>query len=129
MRNNAGNNDNNNNGNRQIQTSYWVWFIAYMAIGLAISFIVPFPLSFVMALLLFFLLNTIRMHIALKKQGMPGGIKDIYKSMSSSLGGRMSNSDSTGMGYSQIKYYCMNCGYEHRENACPKCGSKAVRTG
>jgi hypothetical protein len=21
----------------------------------------------------------------------------------------------------------MNCGHEHKENACPKCGSKAVR--
>ena len=32
-----------------------------------------------------------------------------------------------GMGYSPIKCYCMNCGYEHKENTCPKCGSKAVR--
>jgi hypothetical protein len=36
---------------------------------------------------------------------------------------------SNGIGYSQIKFYCMNYGYEHREYACPKCGSKAVRTG
>jgi rubrerythrin len=28
---------------------------------------------------------------------------------------------------SSIRFYCMNCGYEHRKNACPKCGSKAVR--
>ena len=34
-----------------------------------------------------------------------------------------------GLGYSPIKFYCMNCGYEHRENACPKCSSKAVRAG
>jgi Zn finger protein HypA/HybF involved in hydrogenase expression len=56
---------------------------------------------------------------------MPGGLKDLYKSMSSSLGGSWSNSSV--MGYSPIKIYCMNCEYEHRENACPKCGSKAVR--
>jgi len=31
------------------------------------------------------LLNASRMHIALKKQGIPGGIKDLSKSMSSSL--------------------------------------------
>jgi hypothetical protein len=123
----------NNNRNRQIQTNYWVWFIAYMGIGLAISFVVPFPLSFVIALLVFFLLNAARMHIALKRQGMPGGIKDLYKSMSSSLGGSRNNSmfggGGTGMGYSQIKFYCMTCGYEHKECACPKCGSKAVRVG
>jgi rubrerythrin len=34
-----------------------------------------------------------------------------------------------GMGYSPIKFYCMNCGYEHKESACPKCASRAVRAG
>ena len=132
MRNNTGNSNNNGNSNKQIQTNYWVWFIAYMGIGLAISFIVPFPISFVMALLVFLLLNAARVHIALKRQGMPGGLKDLYKSMTSSLGGSWNNSTfggGGGMGYSPIKYYCMNCGYEHKENACPKCGSKAVRVG
>jgi hypothetical protein len=90
---------------------------------------VPFPLSFGIALLVFFALNAARTHLALKRQGMPGGIKDMYKSMSSSLGGSMSNSVGAGMGYSPIKFYCMNCEYEHKESSCPKCGSKAVRTG
>src|ERR1041384_2279998 len=120
--------NNNGNNNRQIQTNYWVWLAAYLVIGLAISFVVPFPLSFGIALLVYFALNTARMHLSLKRQGMPGGVKDLYKSMSSSLGGRMSNSGAN-MGYSPIKFYCMNCGYEHREYTCPKCGSKAVRTG
>ena len=123
MRNNIGGNSNN----KRIQTNYWVWLAAYLVIGLAISFVVPFPLSFGIALLVYFALNAARMHIAVKRQGMPGGIKDLYKSMSSSLGSSWSNSTSAGMGYCPIKYYCMNCGYEHRENACPKCGSKAVR--
>jgi len=123
---------NNNNSKKQIQTNYWVWFIAYMGIGLAISFIVPFPLSFGIALLVFFLLNAARMHIALKRQGMPGGLKDLYKSMSSSVSGNSWNKSGgtgMGMGYSPIKFYCMNCGNEHKEYSCPKCGSKAVRTG
>jgi hypothetical protein len=129
MRNSFGSNNNNDNRNKQIQANYWVWFIAYICIGLAISFVVPFPLSFGIALLVFFLLNAARTHIALKRQGMPGGIKDLYKSMSSSLGGGWNNSSSTGMGYAPIKFYCMNCGNEHKEYSCPKCGSKAVRTG
>ena len=123
MRNNIGNNK------KQILTNYWVWFIAYMGIGLAISFVVPFPFSLGIALLVFFALNAARMHIILKRQGMPGGLKDMYKSMTSSLGGSWNNSVGTEMGYSPIKFYCMNCGNEHRETACPKCGSKAVRTG
>ncbi|MFL6453499.1 MAG: hypothetical protein ACJ71L_05805 [Nitrososphaeraceae archaeon] len=98
-----------------------------MGIGLAISFIVPFPISIVMALLVFILLKTVRMHIALKRQGMLGGLKDLYKSMSSSLGGSRNNSG--GMGYSSTKFYCMNCEFEHKENTCPKCGSKAVKVG
>ncbi|MFL6407632.1 MAG: hypothetical protein ACJ71F_11235 [Nitrososphaeraceae archaeon] len=72
-------------------------------------------------------LNTVRMHIALKRQGMLGGLKDLYKSMSSSLGGSRNNSG--GMGYSSTKFYCMNCEFEHKENTCPKCGSKAVKVG
>src|ERR671928_866303 len=103
MRNNIGSNNNNNNngnGNRQIQTNYWVWFIAYMGIGLVVSFVVPFPLSFGIALLVYFALNAVRMHIALKKQGMTGGLKDMHKSMTSSLGGNWNNSVGTGMGFS-----------------------------
>ena len=126
----------NNNNNRQLHTNYWIWLIAYMVIGLAVSFVVPFPISFVIALLVYIALNGVRMHIVLKRQGMPGGIKDLYKSMksaSSSLGGGWNNSmfggAGGGMGYSPLKFYCMNCGYEHKESACPKCGSKAVRVG
>jgi rubrerythrin len=62
-----------------------------------------------------------------------GGIKELYKSMSSSLTGGINNSTfgaaEGGFGYSSIKFYCMNCGYEHKKDACPKCGSKAVRAG
>ena len=121
MRDNIGN-------NKQIPTNYWVWFIAYMGIGLAISFVVPFPISLVMVLLVFVALNATRMHIVLKRHGMQRGIRDLYKSMTSSLSSSNLN-NSGGMGYAPIKFYCMNCGYEHKENACPKCGSKAVRTG
>jgi DNA-directed RNA polymerase subunit RPC12/RpoP len=28
-----------------------------------------------------------------------------------------------------LKYYCMICGKEHREIACPYCGSKMKRVG
>jgi hypothetical protein len=129
--NNIGSNNKNNN---QIQTNYWIWLIAYIAIGLVVSFIVPFPISFGIALIVYFLLNMARTHIALKRQGVAGGIKELYKSMSSSLEGGNNNNNSTfgaagGFGYSPIKFYCMNCGYEHKKDSCPKCGSKAVRVG
>jgi hypothetical protein len=132
MSNNIGSSNNDKNNNNQIQNNYWIWLIAYVGIGLIISFILPFPISFGIALVVFFLLNAVRTHIALKRQGVTGGIKELYKSMSSSFGGGSSNNSTFGaggFGYSPIKYYCMNCGYEHRKYVCPECGSKAVRAG
>lgn len=96
-----------------------------MGIGLAISMILPFPISFGVLLLALFLLNIIRTEIALRKAGM-GGIKRFYKSFSSLGSGR---GIGNGLGYASLKFYCMNCGNEHREVACPKCGSKAVKVG
>lgn len=30
---------------------------------------------------------------------------------------------------SSLKYYCMNCGTQHRQVSCPHCGSKMKRVG
>ena len=121
--------DNNNNDNNENQktghNNYLIWLFIYMGVGLAISMILPFPISFGVLLLALFLLNIIRSEILLRKAGM-GGIKGLYKSLSS-LG--IGHSIGSGFGNAALKFYCMNCGYEHRENACPKCGSKAVKVG
>lgn len=44
------------------------------------------------------------------------------------IGGSMSTmlNDSNA---SLLKYYCMVCGTQHKEAACPKCGSKMKRVG
>lgn len=70
-------------------------------------------------LLVLFLLNIVRTEIALRKAGMGG----LYKSSSFSFHRGISN----GLVFTPLKFYCMNCGYEHRKVACPKCGAKAVR--
>jgi hypothetical protein len=55
----------------------------------------------------------------LKKDGVD--IKGLFRSFSSaSMGGGQ---------YSPVKYYCMSCGKEHKEIACPNCGSKMKRVG
>ena len=55
----------------------------------------------------------------LKKAGVD--IKGLFRSFSStSMGGGQ---------YSPVKYYCMSCGKEHKEIACPNCGSKMKRVG
>jgi len=66
-------------------------------------------------------LNFLRRRSILKRYGGTGGIKDLFGSLSSS----MSRNDQSKL----LKYYCINCGKEHREIACPNCGSKMKRIG
>jgi hypothetical protein len=113
------------NNENQIQNNYLIWLFIYMGIGLVLSLILPFPISLGVLVLVLFTVNIVRTEIALRKAGM-GGIKGWYKSSSFlGFGSRSSN----GVIYTPLKFYCMNCGNEHREFACPKCGSKAVRAG
>ncbi len=122
------NNNVDNNKNNPIQNNnYLIWLLVYMGIGLAISFIIPFPISLGVLLLVFVLLNVFRTDRALRRQGI-GGIAGLFKSMSS-FTNRSSGRDRGGFEYTPIKFYCMNCGYEHRNDVCPKCGSKAVKVG
>lgn len=122
------NNNVDNNKNNPIQNSnYLTWMLVYVGIGLAVSFILPFPISLGALFLVLILLNIYRTDLALRKQGR-GGIKGLFKSMSS-VAKQSSGLGAEGFGYNPIKFYCMNCGYEHRNYVCPKCGSKAVKVG
>lgn len=55
----------------------------------------------------------------MKRYGGMGGIRDMFGSLSSSMSGNNQ--------YRPLKYYCMDCGKEHKEIACPICGSKMKR--
>jgi len=35
----------------------------------------------------------------------------------------------SGLGSDKLKYYCMNCGTQHSQLACPKYGPKMKRVG
>jgi rubrerythrin len=56
--------------------------------------------------------------IMIKRMGGMGGGGATFGSMF----GSSQNSSS-------LKYYCMNCGTQHKQIACPKCGSKMKRVG
>ena len=123
------NNNIKNNKNNLFQNyNHLIWLLIYMGIGIALSFILPFPLSFGVLLLVVIVLNIYRTDLTLRRQGK-GGIKGLYKSMSSSIANRGSDFGAEDTGFNPIKFYCINCGYEHGDNACPKCGSKAVKVG
>jgi hypothetical protein len=119
-------NNNNTKNNHQIQFNYLIWLFIYMGIGFAISFILPFPISLAVSLLVFLLLNAIRTDIALRRQGT-GGIRGLYRSLTSF--GNNGSRGFAGFGHTPTIFYCMNCGCDHREYACPECGSKAVKLG
>src|ERR671923_292235 len=107
------------NNNKQFLIYQLKWMGIYIAMGAVISLVLPFPVSLLVALGAFFLLNLIRTRRMLKKSGVD--IRGLFRSFSSaSMGGGQ---------YSPIKYYCMGCGKEHREIACPNCGSKMKRVG
>ena len=90
-----------------------------MSIGAVIALVLPFPVSLLVALGAFVLLNFIRTRRMLKRAGVDIG--GLFRSFSSaSMGGGQ---------YSPVKYYCMSCGKEHKEIACPNCGSKMKRVG
>ena len=125
--NNNNNNIANNKNNPFQNNNYLMWLLIYMGIGLAISFIIPFPLSLGVLLIVLVLLNIYRTDLALRRQGR-GGIKGLYKSLSSSVN-QTNTRDAAGSEYTPIKFYCMNCGYEHRNYACPRCGSKTLKVG
>jgi hypothetical protein len=95
------------------------WSVIYVGIGIVLFLVLPFPydLASVIALFVLFL----RGRSILKKYGGAGGIRDLFGSLSSSM--------SRDNGSRPLKYYCMNCGKEHREIACPSCGSKTKRVG
>jgi hypothetical protein len=94
------------------------WSIIYVGIGLVLVLTLPFPYDLTSVLGLFILINFLRGRSIIKRYG---GIRDLFSSLSTSMS---ANSQSN-----PLKYYCMNCGKEHREIACPNCGSKMKRVG
>ena len=95
------------------------WMSVYIAMGAALALVLPFPVSLFVALSAFVLLNFIRTRRMLKRAGVD--MKGLFRSFSSA--------SMNGGQYTTIKYYCMSCGKEHREIACPNCGSKMKRIG
>jgi hypothetical protein len=96
------------------------WLGFYMGVSFLLLFLLPFPYDFISVFSLLILVNYLRMRRIMKRYGIGmGRIKDMLGSISSPM-----SSNNQG-----LKYYCMSCGKEHREIACPNCGSKMKRVG
>jgi hypothetical protein len=97
------------------------WLGLYLGVGLVLVFLLPFPYDFVSVLGLVIMINFFRTRSMMKRYGGTGGLRDLFGFLSSSMSGNNQ--------HGPLKYYCMNCGKEHREIACPNCGSKMKRVG
>jgi hypothetical protein len=109
-------------------STYLAWLFVSLVTVVMVSLILPFPISFIVSLIVIISLSIVRADIALKKAGM-GGVKSWYKSFSSLQSGRGWNTNMNSSLYSPLTFSCMNCGNVHNKTACPKCGSKAVKAG
>jgi hypothetical protein len=98
------------------------WIGLYLGISLILVLVLPIPYDLISIFGLYVLINLLRVRgIIFKGYGGGGGVKDLFRSTFPSTSGN----DRGG----PLKYYCMNCGKEHREIACPNCGSKMKRIG
>jgi hypothetical protein len=93
------------------------WYSLYIGVAIGVSFIVPFPLSLLTLFLAILGIDYIRTRHVMKKMGI-SNIREMFRSFSNPQSG-----------YQPLKYYCMSCGNEHKEIACPNCGSKMKRIG
>lgn len=103
--------------NKQFLMNQLIWMGISIGISLTLSLLIPFPISIVAIIGTFLLLNFYLRRRMIARMG------SINNSM---MGAGMFSPTST---YGLMKYYCMSCGTQHKQIACPKCGSKMRRIG
>jgi hypothetical protein len=89
------------------------WLGIYLAISIALSLMIPFPMSFIAFLGVFILIQFVRRYLESGNNQFSG-----FFTQPSSM-----------FGFKSLKYYCISCGQQHNQRACPKCGSKMKRVG
>jgi hypothetical protein len=101
--------------NRQL-----VWLGIYTGIGLTIVFLLPFPIDLILLIGTMIGMNFIRRRWLMKKYLGGKDMRGLFGWIPSSISGEQNK---------HLKYFCMSCGIEHKEIACPNCGSKMKRVG
>jgi hypothetical protein len=110
------------NDTKRFLTHRLKWIGLYLGISLVLVLVLPAPYDLISVFSLYILVNYLRIRgVIFKGYGKRGGIKDLLSSLIPSTSGNDQSNP--------LKYYCMSCGKEHREAACPNCGSKMKRVG
>ncbi len=116
--------DSSNNSNNDEDFLYQVGsLVIYTTIGLAIIWIFPFPVDFVILALILILVNLCRKKALFRRIARPNenhvkGWRRLFESLFQSTYGSRVKGDGL------VKYYCMSCGMENNGIACSRCGSK-----
>jgi hypothetical protein len=103
--------------NKQFFINQLIWIGISFGISITISMLVPFPISLIVIVGTFLLLN---FYLRKRMISRIGNVKGTI------MGGIFSPTLSDG---GSLKYYCMSCGTPHKQVACPECGSKMKRIG
>ena len=101
-----------------------MWLGMSLGISIAISLLLPFPISLVTIIGVFILINFYMRKRMMQRMGMGRGGGRVGM-----FGSTPSSSSSSIFGDNSLKYYCMSCGTQHKQAACPKCGSKLKKVG
>jgi hypothetical protein len=114
-----------NGNNMRFLGGLLTWMGISLALSLAISFILPFPWSLAVVIGVFLLLDFYLIRNASRR--MRNGYNDSAFDSLSSLFSRGNGSRVVSNG--ALKYYCISCGAQHKQAACPICGSKMKKIG
>jgi hypothetical protein len=110
------------NDTKRFLTHRLKWIGLYLGISLVLVLVLPAPYDLISVFSLYILVNYLRIRgVIFRGYGRKGGIKDLLSSLIPFTSGNDQSKP--------LKYYCMSCGKEHREVACPNCGSKMKRVG
>ena len=105
--------------NKQFQINQLVWLGISFSISITISMLIPFPISLVVIVGTFLLLNFYPRRRMMARMGSLNA--------TTIMGGMFS--PTAAYSSTPLKYYCMNCATQHKQVACPKCASKMRRIG
>ncbi len=100
-----------------------MWLGMSLGISIALSLLLPFPISLVTTIGIFILISFYMRKRMMQRTGMGGGRVGMFGSMSSSP------SSPSIYGDNSLKYYCLSCGTQHKQVECPRCGSKMKKVG